>query len=168
MLVSLLSASTAYANQRSAEPVNSFQGFCTPGPPDYATLDTKATAMNLQVRKDVGSPRKEGQFAHAKSWLVPLDGGSHELVATEARGPNGEITACGIGADNVDGEEMKQELIKAMKLDAPVRQIASADGSQRLTFWKYGDDVTLLLIDGTPMKIPGVYLTLQRQTNASR
>ncbi len=168
VLVCVLSASTAYANQRSAELVNSFQGFCIPGPPDYATLDTKATAMNLQVRKDVGSPRKEGQFAHAKSWLVPLGSGPHELVASEAGGPNGEVTACGIGADNVDGEEMKQELIKVMKLDPPLRQVASADGAQRLTFWKYGDDVTLLLVDGTPMKIPGMYLTLQRQTKAGR
>jgi hypothetical protein len=168
MLVCLVSASAAHANQRSAELVSSFQIFCTPGPPDFAALDAKATAMNLPVRKDVGAPPKEGQFARAKSWLVSLDSGAHELVASEGRGPNGEVTACGIGADNIDGEEMKQELVKAMKLEAPLRQTASADGTQRLTLWKYGDDVTLLLIDGTPTKIPGMYLTLQRQTNTSR
>jgi hypothetical protein len=28
--------------------------------------------------------------------------------------------------------------------------------------------VTLLLADGTPMKIPGIYLTLLHQTNTSR
>ncbi len=168
MLACFLSSNAAYANQRSAELVSSFQMYCTPGPPDFSALDAKATAMKLVVRKDVGSPRNEGQFTHAKSWLVSLDSGSHELVASEARGPNGEVTACGIGAENVDGDDMKQELIKAMKLDVPVRQTASADGTQRVTLWKYGDDATLALVDGTPMKIPGMYLTLQRRTNTSR
>ncbi len=167
VLVCLVSSSAAYANQRSAELVNSFQMYCTPGRPDFAALDAKATAMKLVVRKDVGSPRKEGQFTHAKSWLVSLDSGSHELVASEARGPSGEVTACGIGAENVDGEEVKQELVKAMKLAAPIQQTASPDGAQRLTLWKY-DDATLVLVDGTPMKIPGMYLTLQRRTNTSR
>ena len=54
-----------------------------------------------------------------------------------------------------------------MKLDAPLRQNATADGAQRVTTWKYADDATLLLADGTPMKIPGVYLTLQQQKTTS-
>ena len=37
----------AHANERSAALVNSFQSFCTPGPPDFAALDAKATAMNI-------------------------------------------------------------------------------------------------------------------------
>jgi len=37
-----------------------------------------------------------------------------------------------------------------------------------VTTWKYADDTILLLADGTPMKIPGIYLTLQRQRNTSR
>jgi hypothetical protein len=104
----------------------------------------------------------------SKSWLVPLKGGTHELVAGEARGPGAEFASCGIGADDVDGEEMKQELIKTMKLGEPSRVTATADGAQRLTSWKYTGDATLLLADGTPMKIPGVYLTLMQQTKPSR
>jgi hypothetical protein len=37
-----------------------------------------------------------------------------------------------------------------------------------VTTWKYADDTTVLLADGTPMKIPGIFLTLQRRRNASR
>ena len=79
-----------------------------------------------------------------------------KLSPAKSRGPNGEVVSCSIGADNVDGEEMKQELIKTLKLGEPSRETATADGAQRLTSWKYADDVTLMLADGTPMKIPGM------------
>jgi hypothetical protein len=168
LVAGLLFVGTACANERSAELVNSFQSFCIPGPPDFAAIDAKAAAMNLAVRKDVGTPRQPGPFSHSKSWLVSLASGAHQLVASEARGPQGDAAACGIGAEDVDGEAIRLELVKAMKLDAPLRQTASADGAQRVTIWKYSDDATLLLADGTPMKIPGMYLTLLHQTNASR
>jgi hypothetical protein len=164
--VYLATLGVAHAGQRSADLVNSFQVFCMPGPPDFAAIDAKATAMKLPVRKDVSMPQQPGQFSHAKSWLVALESGSHELVASEARGPKGDSAACGIGAEDVDGEVMKQELVKVV--GAPFRTTSSGDGTQRLTAWKYADDVSLLLADGTPMKIPGMYLTLLRQTNASR
>ncbi len=159
---------TAYANERSAELVKSFPTFCIAAPLDFARLDAKATAMKFPVRKDVVAPQQGGKLARSKSWLVPLDSGAYELIATEARGPDGEVASCGIGAEDVDGEAVKQDLIQAMKLDAPLRQNATADGSQRVTTWKYADDTTLLLADGTPMKIPGIYLTLRRQQNANR
>jgi hypothetical protein len=162
-----MSAAAAYANPRSVDLVNSFQTFCTPGPPDFAMIDAKATAMKLSVREDVGMPKPTGQFAHSKSWLVSLASGPHQLVAAEARGPDGDVASCGIGAEDVDGKVMKQELVQAMKLEAPLRQTASADGAQRVTTWKYSDDVILLLADGTPMKIPGMYLTLLRKTKTS-
>ncbi len=161
--VCLMFVGAAHANERSAELVNSFQIFCTLAPLDFAALDAKATAMKLAVRKDVGTPRQPGQFAHSKSWRV----GSLEVVAGESRGPNGEVVSCSIGADNVDGEEMKQELIKTLKLGEPSRETATADGAQRLTSWKYAADVTLMLADGTPMKIPGMLVTLMRQTKPS-
>ena len=66
MIVCLASVSAAYANERSAELVSSFQTFCMPGPPDFAALDAKVTAMKLAVRKDVGTPRQPGQFAHVQ------------------------------------------------------------------------------------------------------
>jgi hypothetical protein len=164
VLACLLPANLACAGQRSEDLVHSFEAFCMPGPPEFAAIDAKATDLKLPVRKDVLLPRHDGQFARSKSWLVSLDSGAHELVASEAQGPNSKVAACGIGAENADGEDMKQELTKTMKLGAPARQTASADGTQRLTSWKYADDVTLLLADGTPMKIPGMYLTLIQQT----
>jgi hypothetical protein len=159
----LMFVGAAHANERSAELANAFQMFCARQPLDFAALDTTMTSMGLVARKDVGTPRQPGQFAHSKSWRV----GSLEVVAGESRGPNGEVVSCSIGADNVDGEEMKQELIKTLKLGEPSRETATADGAQRLTSWKYADDVTLMLADGTPMKIPGMLVTLMRQTKPS-
>jgi hypothetical protein len=163
----LMVVGSAYANERSAELVKSFQTLCASAPLDFTALDAKATAMKLVVRKDVVAPQQTGKSARTKSWLVPLGGRSYELIATEARGPDTEAQSCGIGADDVDGEEIRRDLVEAMKLDAPLRQNATADGAQRVTTWKYADDATLLLADGTPMKIPGVYLTLQQQKTTS-
>ena len=157
-----------HANERAAELVSFFQNFCTPGPPDFAALDAKATGMNLSVRKDVTSPPRPDQHGHVKSWIVLLASGRHELVATEARSPKGNLDSCGIGAEDVDGEDLRQELIKAMKLGAPVRQTVSVDGMQRLTTWKYADDDELLLADGTAARIPGIYLTWLHSMNKSR
>jgi hypothetical protein len=168
VLLCVTFVSAVYANERSAELLKSFQTFCVPGPPDFDAIDAKAMAMNLSVRKDVGTPRQPGKFAHSKEWLVSLPSGVHELVAGEGRGANGEIASCGVGAEDVYGEDMRQEIVSVMKLDAPLRQIPSADGTQRVTTWKYGDDTTLLLADGTPLKIPGMYLTMLYQKNASR
>jgi hypothetical protein len=163
----LMVVGSAYANERSAELVKSFQALCASAPLDFTALDAKATAMKLVVRKDVVTPQQTGKSARTKSWLVPLSGRSYELIATEARGPDTEAQSCGIGADDVDGEEIRRDLIEAMKLGAPLRQNATADGAQRVTTWKYADDATLLLADGTPMKIPGVYLTLRQQKTTS-
>jgi len=157
----------AHANERSAALVNSFQNFCTPGPPDFAALDAKATAMNLPVRRDVAAP-KSGQTTHAKSWVISLQSGSLELVASEARGPNGDAASCGIGAEDIAGEEVRQDLIKALQLGAPTKQTVSADGTQRLTVWKYGDNASLFLADATPMSLPGFYLTLMHQATTNR
>ena len=157
----------AHANERSAALVNSFQNFCTPGPPDFAALDAKATAMNLPVRRDVAAPQS-GQTTHAKSWVISLQSGSLELVASEARGPNGDAASCGIGAEDIAGEEVRQDLIKALQLGAPTKQTVSADGTQRLTVWKYSDDASLFLADATPMSLPGFYLTLMHQATTNR
>jgi hypothetical protein len=170
----LIFAGTAYAvgvvhaNERAAELVSFFQNFCTPEPPDFAALDAKATGMKLSVRKDVTSPPRPDERGHVKSWIVLLASGRHELVATEARSRKGNLDSCGIGAEDVDGDDLRQELIKAMNLGAPLRQTVSVDGMQRLTTWKYADDDELFLADGTAARIPGIYLTWLHAMNKSR
>jgi hypothetical protein len=159
----LMFIGVAHANERSAELVDSFMAFCTPGPPDFAALDAKASGMNLPVRKDVSL----GAVGHTKSWQVTLKTGVHELIASNIKGRASDVASCSIGAEDADGEQMKQDLIKAMKLGAPDREANTPDGAQRLTLWKYGDEVTLMLADGTPMNIPGTILALMRQTKPS-
>jgi len=156
---------TAHATERSAQLVNSFQTFCTPGPPDFAATDARAAEMKLEVRRDMAS---QSPVAHTKSWRLSLPSGAYELVAAEAHGPKGDAGSCGIGAEDVDGDDIKQELVKAMNLGPPLQQSVSADGMQRLTSWKYGDDMTLFLADATPYKVPGMYLSLVRQKNFNR
>jgi hypothetical protein len=160
IIVSPALTSAACANERSAELVNSFASFCTPGPPDFAALDAKAMAMNLPVRKDMNM----GPTGHTKSWLVTLKSGTHELIAGQAHGPNGDVAGCSVGAEDAYGDDVKQELISSLKLGEPARNTVTADGTQRATSWKYADDATLMLADGTPMKIPGILLSLLRLT----
>jgi hypothetical protein len=171
VLVGLVGAvfpgAAACASERSAALVSSFQSFCTPGRPDFAALDAKATAMNLPVRRDVTGPQ-QGQSTHAKSWVITLTSGSLELVVSETRGPKGEAASCGIGAEDISGDDLKRELIEALQLGEPVRQTVTADGTQRLIVWKYGDGASLMLADATPMSLPGIYLTLMQQTNTNR
>jgi hypothetical protein len=160
----LMFVGAAQANERSAELVDSFTAFCTPGPLDFATLDGKATAMNLPVRNDTTA----GPNTHTKSWLVTLKSGKHELMAGQTQGPNGDASGCSVGAEDADADDVRQELITSLKLGAPARELASSAGSQRITMWQYADDVTLMVVDGTPMKIPGILMMLRRQTKPSR
>ena len=158
---SLVCAATARASERTAELIHSFQSFCLPTP-DFAALEVKATAMALPVRKDSVSPPKPGESGHVKSWVVSLANGRHELVASQARSARGDLDSCGIGVEDVDGEDLRQEVVKAFKLGAPLRQTWSVDGAQRVTTWKYSDD-ELFLGDASSVKIPGAYLTLLHQ-----
>jgi hypothetical protein len=162
LLCAVCAGGAALAGERSVALVNSFQAFCLPAP-NFAALDAKATAMQLPVRKDVTAPPRPGESGHVKSWELSLEGHRHELVASEARSAKGNLDSCGIGVDDVTGDDLKDELVKAMKLGEPVRQSASPDGTQRVTTWKMGDDAELFLADATPMKIPGFYLTLLHQ-----
>ena len=156
--------SAADASERSADLVNSFQSFCTPGPPDFAVLDAKATAMNLPMRNVTTA----GPATHTKSWLVTLKSGKHELMAGQTHGADGDAVGCSVGAEDANGDDVKQQLITSLKLGAPVREVPSSDGAQRVTMWKYADDATLMVVDGTPMKIPGILLMLRRQTKTSQ
>ena len=159
-----MSAAMAYADERSAELVKSFQSFCIPGPPEFAALDAKATRMKLPLIDDQnGMP-----LAHTKSWLVTLNSGTHALIAGEAHGPKLDVAGCSIGAKDADGEQMKQELIGAMKLGSPLVENTTSNGASRVMTWKYAEDVSLMLADETPHKAPGILLTLIRQTKRNR
>jgi hypothetical protein len=171
LLVGLLCSGAAFATERNTAIVESFASFCIPGPPDFAAIDAKATAMKLPVGRDVSAPQQQAeQSAHSKSWHVSLDGGgAYDLVAAEIRAAQHQAASCGIGAEGADGEIIKNELTAALKLSPPARETTSADGTQRLTMWNYGDGLTLVLTDGTtPMGAPGLYLSMLYRKDSSR
>ncbi|MBF0611045.1 MAG: hypothetical protein G8345_04765 [Magnetococcales bacterium] len=141
--------------------INSFQVFCTLEKLNFDSLDQKATLMKLKVHKEYGKKEKEGDFAHTKSWYVPLKTGVHELVVAEGRKSKESLQMCGIGSSDVNGEAFKQELLKVLNFSSsPIEQI-SPDGNTRKTLWlgAYGGSI-LMLDDATPKGKPGVILTL--------
>jgi hypothetical protein len=164
LIAIIIGSFAADANERTAALVNSFQVFCTLADPNFAVLDRKASAMKLPVVQDQGERRADGPFVHAKTWVVGLNSGPHALLGSEARGPNGEITGCGIADNNASSEEFKKDLVKAMKLGAPQRESATPDGKQ-VTIRQFKDD-TLLLAEGTSSKPPSVYITLIHKITA--
>jgi hypothetical protein len=170
IVLGLLCAGVAHAEDRSVDAVQAFSKYCLPGPPDFAAIDAKAVAANLVVNKDVKTPLPPGQSAHSKSWHAKLDdGGAYDLVAAEARGPSRNSASCGIGVEGVDRETLKSALVHDLKLSAAATDNASPDGVWHVTAWKYGADMMLVLTDGTaPMGIPGLYLSLVAQKNSSR
>ena len=159
----VLHAGAASADERSSALVEAFQASCVAEVPIFARIDAKAVAANLPVNLDNGTPRQpDGPFNHIKSWMVELPSGSHELSATEARGPAGEVTGCAITAADGVGEEVKQDLMKVLNLGPPGREAVTVDG-QRRSAWRVqvqGEGVILLLIDATPVNRPGIYINL--------
>lgn len=156
-----------FADDRAQSLINSFQILCMLELPSFARQEQKAETMKLLLRKDIGQPRNDGNFAHSKSWNVNLKTGPHELVATEARGPKGDVSACGIGAADAEGAIVKSELIHALRLDTPLSTKISDNGQQQLTTWKIksgSTDVTISFVDGEPGHIPGFYLTASYKT----
>jgi hypothetical protein len=155
------------AGERAASLVNFFAVMCTLEPLDFARSEAKAAAMKLPLRKDLRTPPDpSGQFIHSKSWLLPLKSGPHEFTIAEARGPKGEVRSCGIGAPDVDGNDLKTEMTKAMKLGRPGSE-GTLPGGERRTAWRYGPDrLELALVDGSPKGQPGVYLTLTKNPPA--
>jgi hypothetical protein len=142
---------------RDASLINSFQVLCALEPPTFNRIDQKASAMRLAVHKDLGQSQATGQFAHSKSWIVNLTDGPHELVATEANGPNLHIVSCGISAPDPNGAAFKKELVLEMKLGQASSEAVSPDGVLRLTTWTdvFGKGTLLRLIDATPQGKPG-------------
>ena len=158
-----LAAGAACADERSAALVAAFQESCIAELPNFARIEAKAITDNLPVNIDAGVPRQpEGPFNHLKSWIVALANGSYELSANEARGPAGEVAACAITAADAHGEEVKQDLMKALELGPAERERVSPDGMRRSAWHVKVQDETviLLLIDATPSSAPGVYMNI--------
>ena len=156
-------ATTATASERSAELVESFRVFCTLEHPDFSRLNEKATDMQLPARNELEHPRADDRLDHSKSWLVFLSSGPHELMGSEANGPSGKMTICGIRAPDVGADDMRFDLTQSMKLGEPISVRRSPDGQQQVTTWHLNassNDLMLILTDGTPVQRLGVHLIL--------
>jgi hypothetical protein len=154
---------SATASERSAQLIESFNDFCTMEAPSFMRLDERASSMKLPGRNELALPHSGNYFSHSKSWLVFLSSGPHELSGSEAQVPDGKITSCGIGAPDVDGDEMRTLLTTSLNLDAPISVRPSPDGEQQVTTWKLsrsGNDFVLILTDSTPTLRSGISLIL--------
>lgn len=150
-------ASVAHANPRSASLINSFEVLCNLELPNMAHIAAKAEAMHLRA----GPPANNGAV-HMQMWIVPLTTGSHILVASEADGPRGHVTTCGIHASDADGADFARELVATLKLGAPQKETTSADGQMDNRMWRLSgpDDLMLVLGEKSQAHAPGVDLVL--------
>lgn len=126
-------------------------------------LDERASSMKLPGRNELALPNSGNYFSHSKSWLVFLSSGPHELNGSEAQAPDGKLTSCGIGAPDVNGDEMRTLLTTSLSLGAPISVRSSPDGKQQVTTWtlsRAGNDFMLILTDGTPTHRSGISLIL--------
>jgi hypothetical protein len=160
-----LSAIGAAAGERSAEIVGSFQAFCTLRLPDFAQIDERATALQLPARSGEDAQLGDGHY-RSKSWLVFLSSGPHELAGSEANGPRGKLTICGVRAPDVGGKDIRLDLTESMKLGDPVSVEVSPDGRQQIVTWKLeasSNDITIVLTDNTPVQKPGIHLQIRHR-----
>jgi hypothetical protein len=160
-----LSAIGAAALERSAEIVESFQAFCTLHLPDFSGIDEVATALQLPARSGENTQVGDSHY-RSKSWLVFLSSGPHELAGSEASGPRGKLTICGVRAPDVVGKDIRLDLTKAMKLGDPVSVEVSPDGQQQIMTWKLeasSNDITIVLTDNTPVQKPGINLQIRHR-----
>ena len=154
-------AAHAQASDRVPSLLNSFSAMCLVVPVDFNRIKRKAQAMRLPVRQDVEPPPdSNGYFARSISWLLPLTTGPHEFVVTDGHGPRGNVKGCGIGATDVQGTEIKAEMMTTMHLGFPLSEQDAPDG-KHITIWNYGPSRSkLILADGSSRNQPGFYLTL--------
>jgi hypothetical protein len=163
-----LCVSETHADERSAALVRWFQETCALELPNFANLNARASAEKLPVIVDV-RPAAGDYFNRSKSWSVALPTGFHELLAGHARGPAGESVSCGITAADPAGEEVKQDLMKALNLGPPGREGISPDGMRRSSAWRItveSKNAILLLVDATPSNVPGIFLNLSHRSDA--
>jgi hypothetical protein len=160
-----LSGIGAAALERSAEIVESFQAFCTLHSPDFSQIDEVATALQLPARSGENTQVGDSHY-RSKSWLVFLSSGPHELAGSEANGPRGKLTICGVRAPDVGGKDIRLDLTESMKLGDPVSVEVSPDGRQQIVTWKLeasSNDITIVLTDNTPAQKPGIDLQIRRR-----
>jgi len=170
LAVALLGIAAARADERGAAVVDAFKTSCLSELPNFARIDARAEAEHLPVNQEAGTPRQaEGFFNHLKSWLLIRSEGTYELSAVEARGPAGEVATCALAASDAPGDEVKQDLMKALDLGPPGREAVSPDGLRRSSAWYLqlqGTQTILLLIDASPTGNPGAYLNVTHRPAA--
>jgi hypothetical protein len=160
-----LSGIGAAAVERSAEIVESFQAFCTLHLPDFSQIDEVATALQLPARSGENTQAGDSHY-RSKSWLVFLSSGPHELAGSEANGPRGKLTICGVRAPDVGGQDIRLDLTESMKLGDPVSVEVSPDGQQQTVTWRLeasSNDITIVLTDNTPAQKPGIDLQIRHR-----
>lgn len=168
-VVGLVLLSTgALAGARSVQLVASFQMFCSLEAADFSAVNDKATAMNLRVLKDREPQRGTRSAARFKAWAVDLATGTHELLVSEASGPKGRVVGCGIAATDAVAAEVREDLIKGMRLGNPSSEQVSREG-KHVTTWVIQSEpetITLVQTDLAPTHVPGVLVTLLKGPTA--
>lgn len=152
-MVLALFPAMAQADERSTALTSDFQFFCTQAVPDFERLDSTAKTMNLAVQREIQPSASQGDSIHSKAWAVSDQTGPYELAAAEGFNAGRRVEGCGVGADDVKGEDIRRDIAQAMKLGDPIREIVASDGKSKAVFWltRMGaNEVTVLLTYAYP------------------
>ena len=156
---------------RAQSVINAYQIMCTLELPNFAHLDAKAIAMQMQVRGDTTVPSGDQRVVHSKAYGGDLKDGAFLMMIEELTAPDATVTSCAIGADVPDRDAFRADAVHEMKLpEAPPPEIRD-DGSRSFEWpMPFGPGTTFILRDFQPSGKPGVMLKLivKKATPAGR
>jgi endonuclease YncB( thermonuclease family) len=127
------------ADDRSTDLVVAFMKFCTREAPDFERIDAAAHNLDLRVESETGPIQTNGRLRHFKNWSVEDRTGSFELrLSEERRGPANEVEVvmCGVTASDANGEEIRNDLTTALRLDLPTMESVAMNGSEQYVAWR--------------------------------
>jgi hypothetical protein len=141
--------------------INTFQVMCTLELPNFEHIDSKATAMRMQLRLDNKVTTPGNTVTHSKAWIGALTNGPFVLLLDEMSGSKGKSTSCAVVGDVPDLDAFRAEAVKAMKLPVAPPPEMGGDGTRSFVWdGSYGSGTTLILRDLKPSGKAAVMLKL--------
>jgi hypothetical protein len=132
---------------RNHSVINSFEIVCNLEVPDFSHIESRATAMEMNLQKDESKRSANGTITRHEAWLGRIPTGPFVLLLDRMDGSKGTATSCAITAQVPDPDAFRVAAIETMKLP-PDTTILGQTGV-RSSEWRgvSGPGTTLILRD---------------------
>jgi len=151
-----------------------FDSYCLSAPPDFATIDRRATDARYQMFLERNTPMPQGQSLHQKNWLVLLTTGTISLSVTDALNGPLHVVTCGVAIRDIDSAEVEAALSADARFGTPIDRTPDKSGKGMLVTWlarigpeKPIEDSQILLARDLPGQ-PSVILSFIFRTHSDR